>query len=404
MNPTAPEPTAPEPTTTIRPAALTLELLHRTALREYAAVHGSVLGALVVVLVLWGNTPAWLLALFAVIRLGGLVHNHRLASRLLAVQRPEDLGTLPRQMLLGLALGGAGWGAIYWLVPGRPSGDEGEFIALALPLFATPLMLITAAHWRAGMWVFIGSMWLVAGARLVLDAEWRNAPLFSGLMVMLVVTALFGRQLLKQTRDGVVAELLNCQLARELSAANARLSLVLAQTTELATRDPLTGLMNRRAMLERLDLESERLRRGAAPATILLVDLDHFKRINDQHGHGVGDQILVASAHGLASRLRKVDLLARWGGEEFLVVLPETDAASGRAVGEQLCAAVAALASPEWPPGLRVTASMGLARWSAPEPLQEAIHRADLALYSAKGQGRNRVVLSGEAATDTVPA
>ncbi|NDW01213.1 diguanylate cyclase [Salipiger sp. PrR002] len=156
-----------------------------------------------------------------------------------------------------------------------------------------------------------------------------------------------------------------------------------------AVTDPLTGLHNRRYALPHLARMLEQAQQQAEPLAILLADLDHFKSVNDLCGHPVGDQVLAATARTLARDLRSADLVARFGGEEFLIALPNTDAAQALATAEKLCRRVATqpLCAPQ------VTISIGLALSFGPDTAEDALKRADQALYRAKHAGRNQVHL-----------
>jgi diguanylate cyclase (GGDEF)-like protein len=172
---------------------------------------------------------------------------------------------------------------------------------------------------------------------------------------------------------------------------------------ERATRDALTGLVNRQHALQLGALEVERARRGAHPVGVLMVDIDHFKLVNDQHGHQKGDQVLQLVARTLSDQLRVTDVLGRLGGEEFLVILPGGEEAQVREVAERLragvetaCGSGAGLAQP-------LTISIGRAHLvpgdrPAEEQLAAAMVAADAALYRAKAEGRNRVVAAPEVA------
>jgi diguanylate cyclase (GGDEF)-like protein len=127
-------------------------------------------------------------------------------------------------------------------------------------------------------------------------------------------------------------------------------------------------------------------RRHGHPLSIAILDLDHFKRVNDSHGHKVGDDVLVAAAHAMGTHLRAEDQLGRLGGEEFLVLLPDTDGEAAGHVAEKLRAEVAAAPSP-----VAVTVSIGVATWDGEAP-EDLLHRADEALYAAKEAGRDRVL------------
>jgi diguanylate cyclase (GGDEF)-like protein len=160
----------------------------------------------------------------------------------------------------------------------------------------------------------------------------------------------------------------------------------------MALTDPLTGLLNRRSMEQRLREAAHAFQRSARPFSVVMADVDHFKRINDEHGHAAGDRVLRAVAGLFAEQLRAHDSVARWGGEEFLLLLPETDGAMAGEVAERLRAiAEARLAAAA---GLRqgVTLTFGVAVFDGAIRVAECLKKADEALYAGKEAGRNRVV------------
>jgi diguanylate cyclase (GGDEF)-like protein len=156
--------------------------------------------------------------------------------------------------------------------------------------------------------------------------------------------------------------------------------------------DHLTGAWNRTGMYSRLTQEQERMGRSGLPGCICMMDLDHFKRINDQHGHAAGDQVLHASVQFISSRLRNYDSIFRYGGEEFLICLPDIQLIeAGWAMDRlrmELEQFVIPLANGQ---PLTITASFGVAEMNADIPIQDTINMADHALLCAKAQGRNRV-------------
>jgi len=176
------------------------------------------------------------------------------------------------------------------------------------------------------------------------------------------------------------------QLVRKLSDARLQLE-------KMAMTDELTGLFNRRQILQRFEEECERARRSGGALTCLLLDVDHFKRVNDECGHQTGDEVLKTVATLARRALRIYDPLGRYGGEEFLALPPGADLPTAQVVAERLRAALEASATYASPDGKerQTTASLGLTQWKPGDTVDTFIHRADEALYRAKAGGRNRV-------------
>ena len=162
----------------------------------------------------------------------------------------------------------------------------------------------------------------------------------------------------------------------------------------LATRDALTGAHNRRAIEESARADLARCRRSGLPLAVLLVDLDHFKAINDTYGHATGDAALRVFVATATAHLRARDMLGRYGGEEFLVVLPATTREDALTTAERLRTAVAGAMLEAGEHRLRVTASIGVAEATGDDDIDAVLARADTALYQAKAQGRNRTAIS----------
>src|SRR5216683_2277508 len=189
--------------------------------------------------------------------------------------------------------------------------------------------------------------------------------------------------------DPVQASL--AMLALQAAAALVRTRLY-EQAERLATTDGLTGLLNRRTLSAQLAARVREAQRYRRPLSLLLLDVDHFKKVNDTHGHPAGDAVLRGVSAVARAQARETDLVARYGGEELAVVLPETDAAGARAIAERLRAAVESTAHASDQGALRVTVSVGVATWpGGGQNPDELLTTADRALYRAKQTGRNRV-------------
>lgn len=229
------------------------------------------------------------------------------------------------------------------------------------------------------------------------------SALFAGLMASNQWERRRAQEALRRHRDHLEEEV--ALRTNELSEANRalqdevterrRAQLELAQ---LAIRDPLTGLYNRREMERRLDEEIERCRRYHHPLSVLMLDIDHFKRLNDTYGHLVGDEVLRSVASRIDRAVRNTDFVARYGGEEFLAILPDTPLESAIELAERIrndiAGAPAALVNGQ---SVRVTASVGLSVFPPDGGDRGSLCRtADVALYRAKAKGRNRVLAYSE--------
>ena len=188
------------------------------------------------------------------------------------------------------------------------------------------------------------------------------------------------------------------RLRKEVGEANARLRQALADLAKIATTDELTVLPNRRSIVLDLCAALEAGIGAPTPVAVALLDIDHFKSVNDRYGHATGDTVLCEFAALVARGLRPDDRVGRYGGEEFLIVLRQVN--SGATAHETVDRTRRSVETFDWSrlvPGLRITASAGVALVAADEPAANAIARADLALYAAKAEGRNRVLLADDA-------
>jgi diguanylate cyclase len=189
--------------------------------------------------------------------------------------------------------------------------------------------------------------------------------------------------------------LLAARLSRMRSRLNGQkqeLRQALEHIRFLAARDDLTGLANRRAVSELMVQAQALHERQGSPWCIALIDLDHFKHVNDAHGHPAGDDVLRAFAKMGLQRVRAGDTLARWGGEEFILLMPACPLANAHEVADRLRASLAGMEIRHGEAVLRVTMSAGVVGFRAGESMAQLTERADVALYQAKSQGRNRVV------------
>lgn len=222
----------------------------------------------------------------------------------------------------------------------------------------------------------------VAAYRQLAPVDWRIEFVhWISLCVIMIFTSML---------VGNVARLRN-----RLKASNAELEAAMERLTEMAVRDDLTGLFNRRHMLDVLEHEKSRADRNEESGfCVCMLDIDHFKRVNDTYGHGDGDTVLRTFAWTAEQCIRSADVLARWGGEEFLLLLPQTPVELAEACVERIRTALVRTAFDGLPRDFRITISAGIAQYDSGGTIKELIERADQALYQAKRSGRNRIVLA----------
>lgn len=308
-----------------------------------------------------------------------------------------------RGELLGLA---AVWTTVAVVVAARRDVRPREAtaaVALGIVVVGVYGTLVPDVHWR---WLSIASLPLVAAVATVHHRGWRLVALVAGAVAAAVVLL---RQLDLATPyfvfNAVAVVVLIAAPAVVVSALSTALERARARSEAAARTDPLTGLLNRHGAAQAIP---PLVRSGARPGSalaVLLLDVDHFKAVNDTWGHGTGDQVLQAVAGCVRAGLRSHDLVARWGGEELLVVTVVADDTELVAIGERLRTAVASHRTGALPP---VTVSIGTDRCWVPagglgpgarasdEELRELVgalvDKADVALYEAKATGRDRVV------------
>lgn len=258
-----------------------------------------------------------------------------------------------------------------------------RLLLLVAPLFG---VLYTALHLaRHQMLVVAAVTWLCYAAGVLLlhyfgvnaaHDELMMGLAFSGMLVIMVIMA---------------SEVTSLRLAFERRRDS--LNGAMEQLAELAMRDELTGLYNRRYIMDVLERQKALADRGHVGFTLCYCDIDHFKRINDRFGHQAGDLALQEFAGVAGGVVRSMDYVARLGGEEFLLLLTGADADTAHGVAQRLCERAKALALVAGDPQFRLSASVGIASYRAEERVEDVIQRADRALYAAKAAGRDRIVI-----------
>lgn len=326
---------------------------------------------------------------------------------------------LPHETTVLTAVGAVGYAALYVWSERRERFTAPAVIALSLlALVYYPVLWLTNAGLDGGIH-FIGLIGLIATTCTL--SGWRRHALwalfaavtvalfageylgwiavepydtrlarFADVFVSFVIAAIalvafvaIQRQHYHQERERGLA------YSQALAESHEELERALREIDQLSRTDPLTQLPNRRHFNERLASRLTEAERYQRPLSVALFDIDHFKAINDRHGHAGGDTVLVELARRIQADVRSTDLVARWGGEEFVMLLPETDAEGARIAGERIRAAVA---GHPFGCGIDVTISMGLATHRPGDTLESLIGRADAATYRAKQGGRNQVM------------
>ncbi len=271
-------------------------------------------------------------------------------------------------------------GAVAYVIAGDARGVVPS--VLAMILFFGTFGLTVAEVMGIGVYALLAFACAVAATTRVNASPFGYLDTAYALMVLIVL-------------GGSIALNLRIQRIRSrLREQREALAHALAVNRELATRDELTGLPNRRAMQDLMDLEHRRSLRSGRPMLLAELDIDHFKRVNDSHGHATGDRALQAFAGVVRASVRDTDVLARWGGEEFVLMLSDTQVEDARELLERVRTAVAAIEIPHASGVLRLTVSAGLALHLPGDTVELTLERADQALYTAKSLGRNRVVVA----------
>jgi diguanylate cyclase (GGDEF)-like protein len=323
-----------------------------------------------------------------------------LARRMLARLDPADPRSDRRYDALVL-LASSVWGLAPIALHGSISLLS-QYCVVYAAFVATALLAITYIAALPASLVLVAASVLPLVGFMVWEGPGVMVLLALGTLVCAVALQLRVFSIHGTLLQALAAERQNAALVQELQTyrqtletENASLDSSLRAAAHAAHRDPLTGLFNRRHVTAYAEPLAEAVQAGREQVTLCMVDVDHFKQVNDRHGHRVGDEVLRAVGTLLGARLREGDCLARIGGEEFMIVLRQCDASRGRRVAESVRHNVAASQIRTRAGEVPITVSVGLAQWAAGETFDAVVERADRALYDAKHSGRDRVEVDG---------
>jgi len=352
--------------------------LHQLFRQSFSAIFGSYLGAIMLSWLCWDRFDhqvilVWLFALAAstLLRLKMFMEWFRCPN----AERTPDRWERRYWITLMLSAGIWGFGALAVM----PTDDR---LSQALVMLFTVGMSVSAVScYSAYRYMTLGSMGLVLFP-CTLWLLFQPSPMQIGVAIAVLVFSTFVVSATRKLSDALEKAF---RLTRQMERAH-------NISTRAAQTDELTGLMNRRAFFEHAQVLYEQCRHNRQPLCALMMDMDHFKEINDTYGHQAGDQVLRQIGGVISASFRQADVYGRLGGEEFAVLLPNTSLETARAIAEQLIKAISSLSSA---PVHGLTASLGVASTHAQDQdLHGLMNTADKALYRAKALGRNQVAVA----------
>ncbi|MFZ2160787.1 MAG: GGDEF domain-containing protein [Sideroxyarcus sp.] len=290
-------------------------------------------------------------------------------------------------------LEGMCWGSAAILF--HASGSSGSFndvVVLMVIITVVCLSIFPLAPSYPTFASFISGALLVPVAHYFWVGDMHNAPYIVGILTLMLALLKLGRVANQEFVEGASRLVLIQKISKQLEQRNQQLDELNRQLSVVAIHDKLTGLYNRHFIVDQLERQYESYVRHGNACSIVMVDIDHFKQINDRYGHFVGDEVLVAFSRLMESMVRQGDLIGRYGGEEFLLVLPMTDLAAATQLAQRICTSLKAGPLVDQPVMLVVTASFGVAQIRSGETIDDWLVRVDRAMYRAKESGRNRVM------------
>ena len=305
-------------------------------------------------------------------------------------------------MPLTLFIGGLTWGSIV-LLPGISSSPQLYLVTVLILAIVGIVSVHNLCFNRPCLTAFTIGLTAATIVRSLSDTTGMYSALAIAGFVLLLFIQLYAHTVRQLFLNLIISRMTSDVLAGKLKRGNEQVVEAMDQLRIMATLDPLTQCMNRRALMETLSNELTRQKRYGVSFGVIMLDLDHFKSINDNYGHGTGDAVLQATAEQLRTNLRPTDSVARWGGEEFLCLIAHADVNELVAKAEQICLSMSQIHF-EHANDVKVTASLGVAVYQDGQSIKEIIDRADRAMYRAKNTGRNRVCIYDDGSDKNVLA
>lgn len=372
--------------------ALRKELVDRFARRLMMSTSSSFVGYGVQAFVLTEVVPtAFLWSWVGAMAVGEVVNGTLSVLLKRSLDQPARRERLRRILVVGLAFTGSVWGSVV-LLPGVAGNPDiliiqEVFLAIIGILSIQNLSFVPSCHVAFGIGMAIPTTW----AGLVE----HSIPFAFGLgaVSLLAIALLYGWTTRKLVVESIATHLVNEQVTAELKRSHHNLVEALDQLDRQASVDYLTQCLNRRAMTRAMERELSRCQRDGTTLGLIMLDIDHFKAVNDQYGHRAGDSVLISLVAILRQQLRPTDLLARWGGEEFLFLLTRVDDEALLQKAEAMRQLIERSPTRVADATIHVTVSLGVATYRHGQTVEDLVEASDRALYKAKVAGRNRAAV-----------
>lgn len=382
-------------------------MLARLAYSDRDIVVTGIIGTLLIATIFAWTAAIWQVAVFVFARMVMALGSHWLSQRLGAIG-PEEaiLRGYAKVMDAWMAAVALSWASVIFFAPSPVFENSASVLGLVAVIAVEGVAVLVASVSRRSIVIVLFVFWACLSLRVLLDDHDTRLPFLACNLLYHLVLGMHAFNLQRQTVRQVHNEIANRLLLErvtqlhtrvrehrdDLARVNLQLHQSLELSTQLANRDALTQTLNRRAFLQHM---ADRVHPGRT--SLVLLDLDEFKAVNDQYGHLVGDKVLAHCADVLRSQMRAGDVLARWGGEEFIILLPNTTLEEAKICAERCRAALADAAAQNCPVAVTVTASFGVAALEQADAFHEALTAADAAMYRAKAAGRNTVRVAATA-------